>query len=128
MILTDILRLSLNEKENRNKWEKTGLLEGLDEETAKNVAVEFTKIGKYLLATEGEYMKSVTLCAFPTIREVYRKNGGPTEKYSPKALCDELNKRLKDAANIEAVENNGTDYEVEVSIAVSKYFSKNTLQ
>ena len=118
-----IFKITSDEEKSHKIWEETGLLEGLDEETAKKVSTEFTKMAKYLLATQGEYMDAVEICVFAAIRKIYSQNDGPNSKYSPMAICDELNRLLKDAANIEAVENVGIDYEAVVCSAVSEFFS-----
>ena len=123
-MVEDILKLTSSEGMNYKKWEALGLLDGLDEETAKKVAVEYEKMAKYILRTKGAYMDSVTTCAFPAVRIIYSKNGGPNELYNPRAICDEINRLLKDMINMDVTENLGVDCEAEVTTVVSDYFSK----
>ena len=103
-------------------WLSAGVLDGLDDETARKVADGFTKMARYLLVTESAYLGSVLVCAFPVVRIIFSKYGGPNDKYSPMAVCEQLNQTIKELADKD-VSSLGIDYEVEATQAVAKYFS-----
>lgn len=103
-------------------WKSTSMLDGLDEETARKVADGFTKMARYLLVTESAYLGSVLVCAFPVVRAIFSKYGGPNDKYSPMAVCEQLNQAIKELADKD-VSSLGIDYEAEAAQAVAKYFS-----
>ena len=103
-------------------WKSTNMLDGLDEEIARKVADGFTKMARYLFVTESAYLEPVLLCAFPVVRIIFSKYGGPNDKYSPMAVCEKLNQTIKELADKD-LSSLGIDYEVEASQAVAKYFS-----
>ena len=103
-------------------WKSTDMLYGLDEEIARKVADGFTKMARYLFITETAYLRSVLVCAFPVVRVIFSKYGGPNDKYSPMAVCEQLNQTIKELAN-EDVSSLGIDYEAEATQAVAMYFS-----
>ena len=103
-------------------WKSTNLLDGLDEEIARKVADGFTKMARYLLVTESVYLGSVLVCAFPVVRVIFSRYGGPNDKYSPMAVCEQLNQTIKELADKD-VSSLGIDYEAAATKAVAKYFS-----
>ena len=103
-------------------WKSTNMLDGLDEEIARKVADSFTKMARYLFVTESAYLRSVLVCAFPVVRIIFSKYGGPNDKYSPMAVCEELNQMIKELADKD-VSSLGIDYEVAATMVVAKYFS-----
>ena len=105
-------------------WNSTNMLDGLDEEIARKVADGFTKMARYLFVTESAYLGSVLVCAFPVVRIIFSKYGGPNDKYSPMAVCEKLNQAIKELADKD-VSSLDIDYEVEATQAVAKYFSNN---
>ena len=103
-------------------WKSTYMLDGLDEEIARKVADSFTKMARYLFVTESAYLGSVLVCAFPAVRLIFSKYGGPNDKYSPMAVCEQLSQTIKELADKD-VFSLGIDYEAEATNAVAKYFS-----
>lgn len=103
-------------------WKSTNMLDGLDEGTARKVADGFTRMARYLFVTESAYLGSVLVCAFPAVRAIFSRYGGPNDKYSPMAVCEQLNQAIKELADKD-VSSLGIDYEVEATQAVAKYFS-----
>ena len=103
-------------------WKSTNKLDGLDEETARKVADGFTKMERYLFVTESAYLGSVLICAFPVVRLIFSKYGGPNDKYSPMAVCEQLNQTIKELADKD-VSSLGVDYEAMATEVVAKYFS-----
>lgn len=120
--LRKVMDTSTDQERLYNAWKSTGMLDDLDEEIARKVADGFTKMARYLLVTESAYLGSVLVCAFPVVRVIFSKYGGPNDKYSPMAVCEQLNQTIKELADKD-VSSLGIDYEAEATQAVAKYFS-----
>lgn len=120
--LRKVMDISTDQERLYDAWKLTGMLDGLDEEIARKVADGFTKMARYLLVTESVYLGSVLVCAFPVVRVIFSRYGGPNDKYSPMAVCEQLNQTIKELADKD-VSSLGIDYEAEATQAVAKYFS-----
>ena len=117
-----VMDISTDQERLYELWKSTGMLDGLDEEIARKVADGFTKMARYLLVTESAYLGSVLVCAFPAVRLIFSKYGGPNDKYSPMAVCEQLNQSIKELAD-KNVSSLGIDYEAAATQAVVEYFS-----
>ena len=106
-------------------WEPIGFLTGIDDEdTKKRVAQELTRMAKYLLYTDGAYMNSITVCAFPTVRKIFTSKKEVNKDYSPKAVCEQLQHVLKELANRLMFEEYKIDFEAEACSVVSDFFTQ----
>ncbi len=106
-------------------WEPIGFLFGIDDEdTKKKVAQELTRMAKYLLYTDGAYMNSIWVCAFPTVRKIFTSKKEVNKDYSPKEVCEQLQLVLKEFANILIIEEHKIDFEAEACSVVSDLFTQ----
>lgn len=104
-------------------WKPLGMLDKLPSvEIEKKVACEYTKMAKYLLFTDGAYMNSVNVCAFPTVRKIFQDGNPPKENYSQKNVCELLQEVLKDGASVRAQANLMFDIEAKACEVVSEHF------
>ena len=122
--IKELMDIGTDHEKLYESWKSTGMLDELDEETARKVADGFTKMARYLFVTESAYLGSVPVCAFPVVRAVFSRYGGPNDKYSPMAVCEQLNQTIKELADKD-VSSLGIDYEAEAALEVAKYFSNN---
>ena len=123
----EVMDIATDQEKLYEVWKSTGMLYGLDEEIARKVADGFTKMARYLFVTESAYLESVLVCAFPAVRLIFSKCGGPNDKYSPMAVCEQLNQAIKELADKD-VFSLGVDYEVAATQVVVEYFSNEPIK
>jgi hypothetical protein len=106
-------------------WDKLGVLGGLNEKDAKNVAKLFEDVSIYLLENKEKYeLQIIATLVYPMIRRAYT-NGGMSYFYTPERMCDMVENTFIPFTKCVKKWDNMIDGEAEYCRFFSKLFSKN---
>lgn len=106
-------------------WDKLGVLGGLNEQDAKNVAKLFEDISIYLLENKEKYeLEMIATLVYPMIRRAYT-NGGMSYFYTPERMCDMVENTFIPFTKCIEKWDDMIDKEAEYCRFFSKLFSKN---
>ena len=106
-------------------WDKLGVLGGLNEKDAKNVAKLFEDVSIYLLENEEKYeLQMIATLVYPMIRKAYT-NGGMSYFYTPERMCDMVENTFIPFTKCIEKWDDMIDKEAEYCRFFSKLFSKN---
>lgn len=106
-------------------WDKLGVLGGLNEKDAKNVAKLFEEVSIYLLENKEKYeLQMIATLVYPMIRKAYT-NGGMSYFYTPERMCDMVENTFIPFTKCIEKWDDMIDKEAEYCRFFSKLFSKN---
>jgi hypothetical protein len=106
-------------------WDKLGVLVGLNEKDAKNVAKLFEDVSIYLLENKEKYeLQMIATLVYPMIRKAYT-NGGMSYFYTPERMCDMVENTFIPFTKCIEKWDDMIDKEAEYCRFFSKLFSKN---
>lgn len=106
-------------------WDKLGVLGGLNEKDAKNVAKLFEDVSIYLLENKEKYeLQMIATLVYPMIRKAYT-NGGMSYFYTPERMCDMVENTFIPFTKCIEKWDDMIDKEAEYCRFFSKLFSKN---
>lgn len=106
-------------------WDKLGVLVGLSEKDAKNVAKLFEDVSIYLIENKEKYkLQTIATLVYPMIRRAYT-NGGMNYFYTPERMCDMVENTFIPFTKCIEKWDNMIDKEAEYCLFFSKLFSKN---
>jgi hypothetical protein len=106
-------------------WDKLGVLGGLNEKDAKNVAKLFEDVSIYLLENKEKYeLQMIATLVYPMIRRAYT-NGGMSYFYTPERMCDMVENTFIPFTKCIEKWDSMIDKEAEYCRFFSKLFSKN---